>query len=234
MEQSEQTPVHVSENKDDVSQHIKSGGEKTDKPIDNRLLAKHLPAPIEVVQTIKEEQAVYDLWVDAYKKLYPDYEVCRNDPQNTQAHILYARDEKGKVASSARLTIDSPLGMPSDEYYPPEVAMYRDSGKKLMEYGRFVSNGGNLELLKTYYNAVYQVAVMEGIDVIIMTMKQKDVAFHSNLIGAYLLLSDMGIPLGGQYKMSCVAWEIKHTKSRFFRWTGLNKQVNQQASGEAA
>ena len=233
MEQQNQTPVQVSEKIDNIDQQT-TGAKDSYTPIENYLLAKDLPTPIQVVQTAKEEQEVYELWVGAYKKLYPDYEVCRDDPQNTQAHILYARDEKGKVASSARLTIDSPLGMPSDEYYPPEVAMYREQGNKLMEYGRFVSNGGNLALLKTYYKAVYQVAKAENIDIIIMTMKQKDVAFHSNLIGAYLLLSDMGIQLGGQYKMSCVAWEIKHTKSRFFRWTGLNKQTVQQTIGEIA
>lgn len=209
----------------EITRQAKPVRQLDSKPIDNRILAEKLPIPIQVVQTAEEEQELYELWVDAYKDVYPKYTVCQNDPQNAQAHILYARDENGKVTSSVRLTIDSPLGMPSDEYHPPEVAMYRDYGNKLMEFGRLVSKKGSIELLKTYYKSIYQIAVAENVDVIIMGLKQKDVAFHRNLIGAYALLDDMKMPVGGEYKMSCVAWEIHNTKSRFFRWTGLNEEV---------
>ena len=107
--------------------------------------------------------------------------------------------------SSIRLTIDTPsVGIPTEEYYPPEVNMLRKRGYKLMEFGRMVRIGHSLQLMKTYYRAIYQVAKAEQIDVIVMTLKQKDIAFHRHLMGAYTLLFDMGIPLGGEHKMSCV------------------------------
>ena len=223
MEQQDQTPVQVSERlKKPFQQRISTG--ENYKPIENNIIAKNLPTPLRIVQTTGEEQELYELWVDTYKTVYPDFIFRCRDPQNAQAHILYSRNEAGKVVSSVRLTIDSPLGMPSDGYYPPELDMYRERGKKLMEFGRLVSNNGNLQLLKTYYKTVYQIAKAENIDVIIMSLKQKDVAFHHNLIGAYSVMNDMKIPHGGKDKISCVVWEIEYTKSRFFRWVGLSKQ----------
>jgi hypothetical protein len=222
MEQIIETPVQVSKKSNKTFQHIKQKRKKaTDTPIDNRILANALPQPLLVVQTAKEQQELYDLWDAAYKEVYPDYKVNRNDPHNTKAHILYTRDKNGNVASSIRLTIDSSLGIPSEKYYQHETNRLRERGYKLMEFGRMVYIGQTLKQMKTYYRAIYQVAKAEHIDIIMMSLKQKDVAFHHNLIGAKTLLVDMGMPTGGEHKMSSVAWDIKNTKARFFKWTGI-------------
>lgn len=225
MEQREKTFVQMSENKDNISKATKSTEKTSYKPIDNSLLAKDLPKPLQIVQTAKEEQELYNLWDDAYREVYPNYKINRNDPHHKQAHIIYTRDKNGNVASSVRLTIDSPLGIPSEEYYQHEVNMLREGGYKLMEFGRMVYIGQTLLQMKTYYRTIYQIAKAENIDIIMMSLKQKDVAFHRNLIGAYTLLFDMGIPLGGEHKMSSVAWEIKKTKPRFFKWTGISNKT---------
>ena len=177
------------------------------------------------MQTKAEEREVHKLWVQAYVDIYPAFEVPINDPQNQQAYILYTRSEIGAVVSSIRLTFDSPFGMPSEGYYPPEVHTLRELNYKLMEFGRMINLAGDLEILKLYHRVVYQVAQAENIDVIIMTLKQKDVAFYRNLMGAHLLLADMQIPHGGKHKVACVAWDIQHTKARFFKWVGLQQSV---------
>ncbi len=218
MEQIEKTFVQMSE-------QTKLEEKTSYKLIDKNELAKNLPKPLQVVQTAKEEQELYNLWDDAYREVYPNYKINRNDPHHKQAHILYTRDKNGKIASSIRLTIDSPLGIPSEEYYQREVDRLRQHGYKLMEFGRMVSIGQTLQQMKTYYRTIYQIAKAENIDIIMMSLKQKDVAFHRNLMGSYTLLFDMGIPLGGKHKMSSVAWEIKNTKPRFFKWTGINNKI---------
>lgn len=195
------------------------------KSMDYRALAKNLPKPLQVVQTTLEEQELYKLWVTTYTEVYPHFTVPQRDPQNSQAYILYSRDETGQVVSSIRLTFDSPLGMPSEGYYPLEVNSLRELDYKLMEFGRMVNLLGDIDLLKLYHRVVYQIAEAENIDLIIMTLKQKDVAFYRNLMGAHLLLADMQIPHGGKHKVACVAWDIKQTKSRFFKWVGLTQLV---------
>jgi hypothetical protein len=225
MEQIDTTLAYASEEPENISWVF----QPTHKLMRHSLLAKDLPNPIKVVQTAQEEQELYELWVEAYKDIYPDYEVRRHDPQNSQAHILYSRNQSGKVTSSIRLTIDSPLGMPSGEYYPPEVDRYRKNGNKLMEFGRLVSNEGSLQLLRFYYQSIYLVAKAENIDVVVMVLKQKDVPFHQRLLGAHTLLEDVGMPVGGEHKMSCAVWEIKQTKPYFFKWVGLT--TNRQERG---
>ena len=193
------------------------------KPMNFQGLVEQLPPPLQVVQTKAEAQEVYTLWVQTYADIYPAFEVPLNDPQNQQAYILYTRNDTGQVVSSIRLTLDSPLGMPSEDYYPQEVHTLRALNYKLMEFGRMINLLGDLELLKRYHRVVYQIAQAENIDIIIMTLKQKDIAFYHNLMGAHLLLADMQIPHGGKHKVACVAWDIQQTKARFFKWVGLNQ-----------
>lgn len=192
-------------------------------------IATQLPEPIKVLRTTKELQELYTLWQKTYRTIYPDFKLSHRDPYNQQAYILYTRNAKGKVNSSARLVIDSPvLGLPEDKYFPLEVNKYRKYNYKLIEFGRFIIQDGNPTLLKMYYKSIFHIAKIEKVDIILMAMKQKDVAFHRNLIGAELLSRDIRLPHGGKDKLSCVAWKIKKTKSRFFRWTGLAPEYYQQ------
>lgn len=200
-----------------VQQHLK------------RKIAKQLPKPIKIIQTSKELHEVYTLWQKTYRSIYPDFKLSRDDPYNHQAYILYTRNEKGIMNSSARLAIDSPsLGLPEDNYFPLQVNNYRKHEYKLIEFGRFIIQDGNVALLKTYYKSIFHIAKEEKVDIILMAMKQKDVAFHRNLIGANLLSQDIHLPHGGKDKMSCVSWEIKKTKARFFRWVGLLPEQKQR------
>jgi len=183
-----------------------------------------LPQPLKIVTTKQEACAIYQLCKASYSDVYPTHKVYRDDPYDRQAYVCYAKGKDNKITSTARFTLDSSIGLPTEKHLPPEVDMYRQLGKKLMEIGRFANADKNINLIKEYYIAVYQVAKIENIDVIIIVLKDKDVAMHHNLLGAYLLSNDLNIDNGGKYKMTCVAWEVKHTKQRFFRWSGLTQK----------
>jgi len=189
-------------------------------------LTKQLITPIKLVQTSTDLYDVRELWKETYVKLFPGIKGFHKDPFDAHSHILYTKDEQYRTVSSARLVVDSPLGLPEDTHFPPEVEMYREMGMKLMEYGRFIIQEDNPSILKAYYKAVYQVAIAEKVDVIMMAMKPNHVAFHRNLIGAYLLADDMKLTYGGKNKLAALAWEVKNTKERFFRWAKIkNKET---------
>lgn len=191
-----------------------------------RQLTKQLVTPIRLVQTSADLYDVRELWKETYVKLFPSIKGFHNDPFDAHSHILYTKDEQHKTVSSARLVVDSPLGLPEDTHFPSEVEMYREMGMKLMEYGRFIIQEDNPSILKAYYKAVYQVAMAEKVDVIMMAMKPNHVAFHRNLIGAYLLTDDMKLYYGGNNKLAALSWEVKNTKERFFRWAKIkNKET---------
>lgn len=189
-----------------------------------------LDEPLQIlVQNDKNMKEVCQLWQQEYKTIYPKYKINHNDPLNKQSHILYSRNKDQHIVSTARLTLDSPLGLPDDDVYPREINLYRERGLKLMEFGRFISQGGNLQLIKNYYKSVYLIALAEKVDVIAMTIKDKDIALHRNLMGAYLLSSNMNTDNGSQYKMACMSWEVNKTKARFFNWTRLPQHTMEPA-----
>ena len=152
-----------------------------------------LDEPLKLVRTEGELYGVNELCRATYKKLYPDINEFHNNPFDKQAHILFTQDPSGKYKSMARLVIDSPLGLPEDDYFPIEVKKYREQGTKLMEFGRFIIQEGNPILLKKFYKAVYQIAEAEGVGAIIMAMRAHHVGFHHHKIGAFLLSPDINL-----------------------------------------
>jgi len=185
-----------------------------------------LEEPIKILPQTPENMAeCYQLWQEEYGKVYPQYVINRDDPFNAQSHILVIEDETGAIVTSARLTKDSSLKFPDEKFFPVEVSMYRELGMKLMEGGRLI-NQGSLSFLKLLYKSVYLTAKAEEVEVIIILIKEKDVAFHRNLLGAYLLSDGIEAGNGGKYKMACMSWELNQTKERFFNWVGLSNDLN--------
>lgn len=165
-------------------------------------------------------EEVTTLWRSEYKKVYPKYELSKHDPYNDNSCIICGTNDMGKIISSIRLTFDERNGLPDDIFFPGEISEYRRNNKRLMEFGRFINQAGDIRTIKSYYRMVYLISKIENIDFVIMNMKHKDVSLHERLIGAQLISADMGIDNGGKHKMSCMSWEINKTKQRFFKWIG--------------
>lgn len=176
-------------------------------------------ASIKVVSSHLELHEVRELRAAKYRQIYPSIDV-HQDLYDEQAIILYGQDNFGRTNSTARLVKDGPLGLPEDQFFPPEIDEYRRNGKSLLELGRFIIDEGDVQLLKDYYRAFYNTAKSLHADMIIMAMKPKDVRLHQRLIGAELLEADMGVSYGGAVSLSCVSWDIANTKDRFFQWIG--------------
>ncbi len=223
MEQIIETPVQVSLEQTIFQSEINKRGFY--KSTVANQLAKQLVAPIKLVQTSTDLYDVRELWKQTYRELFPNIKGFHRDPFDCKSRILYTKNTQNKTVSSARLVIDSSLGLPEDSHFPPEVDRYRALGMKLMEYGRFIIQEDNPSMLKAYYKAVYQVAIAEKVDVIMMAMKPNHVAFHRKLIGATLLIDDMKLYYGGENKLAALAWEVKDTKERFFKWAKIKNKA---------
>ncbi len=152
-----------------------------------------------------------------YKDIYPDMDLD-NDELDDSALTLYARDKKGNINSTARLSVDGPYGLPQDRY----LAEYRETNARLMELGRFIINEGNLELLKDYYRAFFSIAQNLQSDAIVMSMQPNHISFHQKLIGVHVIAEDTET-YGGPYSLACVVWEIKTTSWKFFTWIGRER-----------
>ena len=182
-----------------------------------------LEHPFRVVYDTLTLRYVHLLWRKVYQHIYPNLLIEEDDPYDEHSFVLYTQDSKGEITSSARLVIDGSMGLPEDPYFPPEIQQYRLSGKKLIEFGRFIKPEKNLRLLKLYYQAIYKIAVAVKADMIIMAMKPHHVGFHKKMLGAKEI-APMDLTYGGSEKLSCVVWNIQETGARFFKWVKVHKQ----------
>ena len=148
-----------------------------------------------------------------YQEIYPDMDL-ENDQLDQCAITLFTRNAAGEINSTARLSMDGPLGLPEDEH----LKNYRKSGKRLMEWGRFIIVDGSTVLLKRYYEAIFALASCLGVDAVVMAMKPKDISLHQRLLGIKIIKQDMGVSYGGPYSLACVVWELNLTDASFFTW----------------
>ena len=176
-----------------------------------------ISSPIQLAQSNEEIQKASLFRKQAYSRLYPQVTFKETDPFNQHAYVLYTQDIKGIINSTGSLIQDSEIGLPEDHLFPSQVYRYRQAGKKLMEIGRFVINDKQ-NLLKSYYKSAYDIAITQGIDILLMIIRHKDLPFHQKLLGAQLLKEDVGESFGSDYQFSCLAWNIENTHSRFLHW----------------
>lgn len=149
-----------------------------------------------------------------FRDIYPQMDLNK-DVLDDSALIFYTRAEDGKINSTARLTVDNPLGFPQEVY----LKDYRTLGTKMLELGRFIIKDRNKGLEKAYYRAFYKTARALQCSTIVMSMQPHHVAFHKRMVGLRVL-AEGTVSYGGPFSLACVVWELDKTTPRFFKWLG--------------
>ena len=178
------------------------------------------PKPIKLANSPQELSRVWDFRKHQYKTFFKDIDTFEDDPYDEDALIFYTEDSQNNIVSTGRLTFDGFTGLPQDPVFPAEVDEYRQQSLRLVELGRFIILEKNLALLKAYYEAFYTISVAYNVHTIMMAMRQKDISFHQHMMGAKVLSDNIGVTFGSKHTFACVAWELKNTKPRFFKWLG--------------
>lgn len=168
------------------------------------------------IELVADSQTHSEIIALRKRKLAPVYPTMDfdNDVLDNQALIFYTRDARGKPDTTVRFTFEGKLPLPEHEY----LGSYRDSGKRVMELGRFVKTEGSMRLLKQYYRTAYCIAKRLGFDVIVMAMQPGHIEFHERMMGLNIIARTTGVTYGGKYDLACVAWEIEHTQAAFHKW----------------
>ena len=184
-----------------------------------------VPKGLKIAKSLGDIKSIEDFREALFRPLYPEMTGFHDDIHDAFSLILYTKNQKGKITSTARVVFDSPTGLPADEYANDPINERRKAGLKLAEVSRFaisdeVSNDG---LLPLYYQAFYVTCEKNGIDSMIIIINGKSVRFHQKRIGATLLIEDIGHNYGrDDLTFSCMDWSIHQTKPTFFKWVGLD------------
>ncbi|MGB0849231.1 MAG: N-acyl amino acid synthase FeeM domain-containing protein [Thiolinea sp.] len=178
----------------------------------------YIPRPLRFVSTGEQLERVMSFRREEYRKRYANIEMAGYDPFDRHSHIIFAEDKQGRINSTARLVLDSEIGLPEDKLFPPLVKQYREEGKQLMEIGRFIIRDGDCSLLKKYYQAFYEIAKSSQVDYVVMIMRRKDLAFHKKLFGIDILIDAIGENFGSELTFMCAGWDVDNTRPAFFKW----------------
>lgn len=185
-------------------------------------LSPYLDPPLNFLELNKSNlDKITNFWITSYKGFYPNYKINYDDPINNNSHIIYTSNQKNIIQSSARLTLDGPLGLPAENNLPSHINEYRNDSLKVSEFGRLINTTADQSLVRNYYKHIYKIAQLEDIDVVVLIIPEKKIKFHKNIIGAKLLITDTQIDTGGKYNMACMAWHVKETSNTFYQW--INK-----------
>lgn len=146
----------------------------------------------------------------------------QNDGFDDNAYIFFGTGINSNIISSSRLLLDSKKGFPEEEKFPASVESMRKDGKKLAELGRLLITGDNRRQFKHHYAVNFKAAQKLNIDIILIVMKQKHIASHNKMMAISVLSKDMGLSWDEeQVELCLVAWDIKATQAKFYKWIGL-------------
>ena len=156
----------------------------------------------------------------------PGVSEFHDDGLDAYAYVMYTQDSDENIMSSARLLCDSGYGFPEEERFPPSVQAMRDAGKTLAELGRLVILENKVTLLRHYYQAVYNIAKLSGIDTVLIVMKQRNYSSHEKMMAVKILSNDMGVSWDEEQAELClVAWDIEAKQDKFHKWVNRNAGV---------
>lgn len=205
-------------------------------PIFRAIKHQTKPDALNLVMTKNERERVQAFGQAEYAKWYPAITTSfKGDRYNDVCCTLYSENQQGKLVTTARILFDSPLGLPNESLAQAWVNECRENGKRLIEVGEFIITENARGLLKTYYRAFWEIANENDIDYMLIIVKQKDIPFHREMIGASVLVEDTKNSYGSRYKFSCLSWPVKETKPKFLKWAGINakqKAVNDEQFDE--
>lgn len=178
------------------------------------LLKQRYQKSIHLSTTSEEREKIVSFRKKHYKRIYPNMNLD-TEPLDFHSLLFYSTSDDRSLTGTARLAFDTPLGFPQE----PFLSNYR-TGKRLMEFGRYIVQPSDTHLLKLFYSVLYESATKLGYDAIIMAMKPKDISFHQRMMGLHIIHNNTGETYGGDVSLACVSWELNQTKTKFFNWVG--------------
>lgn len=190
------------------------------RQVDNTVI---LPSDIQLVCDHTTYQAVNDFRNAVYQSRYPQVPTSNHDQFDESAVTFYGIDCSGDVSSTARLVVDSELGLPEENILRPYLTKWRAHKQRVAEFGRFVIQSNQPDLLKHYYKSIYLVCRALGVCHLALLVRHKELNFYLKRVGATLLCHDTGLTFGSSHRFAALVWTLSNTRPRFLQWMEIEK-----------
>ncbi len=162
---------------------------------------------------------IIDFKKDYYNDDRSEVKNFHDDGFDQDSYVLFSKNIKGEIVSTARLLMDSEKGFPEEEILPDSVHSMRREGKKVAELGRLVIVEDTGAMLRRYYKSIYNISMCHDIDIVLIVMKKRNIPSHNKMMAISVLSYDMGNSWDEEQGELClVAWDIKADQPRFHKW----------------
>ena len=191
----------------------------------------HLPEPLKLARSTRQLKHIATLRQTCYSKRYPAIKDFSTDPYDRKSVVIFTENSKGIKLSTARIVFDSEFGLPEDNVFGVVADGYRQRQLSIAELGRFVILNPDISLLRAYYRAFFEIALLSDTDIMLIVMRLKDRSFHERLLGAEPLGITAKHGFGSNHTFIAMRWVIARTPRRFFKWIQSDSRVNRLLPG---
>lgn len=185
----------------------------------NNELSGILPDGIFAVTNESEMERIIE-----FKKSYcsddrPGVSEFHFDGFESNSVILFGVDDNENITSTMRVLFDSTKGFPEEDRMPESFNAMRKNGKKFAEIGRLVITSHQRKLLRKYYKAAYDIAMVLEYDYLFWVMKKSNLPSHEKLMHTEVLSENMGHSWDQEQAELClVIWDIHEHQPAFHKW----------------
>ena len=182
-----------------------------------------VPTILKIAKSSSEFKRIWDLRDREFTAHYIEFSTRHNDSFDDTACVLYGTDQEGNITSTARVVFDTAFGLPSDKHHKDILDDLRGSGKKLAELSKLVISKQARGMLRQYMKSSYEIAVVCNVSSLIITCLSKSTGAYQRMVGAKILVPDIGYRFGTDRPFSLLEWDIKRSKEPLQKW--LRKEL---------
>lgn len=149
-----------------------------------------------------------------------------DDGLDQYAYVIYGTNDQGEITSTSRILLDHGQGFPEEASLPDSVVTMRKDGKRLAELGRLLITDDKGNNLRIHYKLTQVIAIILGIDIVLIVMKQRNIPSHKKIMAVEILSMAMGQSWDEEQAPLClIAWDVKATQPKFQQWVNRDKTV---------
>lgn len=163
---------------------------------------------------------IWELREVEYSKVYPTITSFQDDVYDQESCVLYSENEDGSVISTGRVAFDGMLGLPSDDVAKPALDRLRAAGKVIAEPCKFIISREANGALPSYLLTYYELGIGHGIDSLVFICRSKSNRFYQKVVGAEILVDDIGHSFGTNERVSLLEWDIARSKPFLSKYIG--------------
>jgi len=173
---------------------------------------KYISKNLEISTSNSELQKIWQLRTIEYNKHYSEFSCNDDDNYDTDALVLYSKNQQGQFLSTGRIVFDSPQGLPAETIVKAEVGKLRKQNLKIAELSKLAISDEASGILHEYIQTFYKVAIQQNIDSLIFICKDSSAVVYRRLVGAKMLVKNIQYSYGTDFAFSLLEWRIKESK----------------------